>query len=526
MHAAGGSRGCQLLLLRGDGASVQRRAQSLVAPCSRRRVAAHPARPARRLAWRIAAADGAGDTVDSAFAGVADAATELAGAALVNIDSGSALLPDAAALLPDALVGVAAVSSTTAAGAEGPWGALADLVSHWGVDVGSASAVLQLEEADSFSLFSGLPLGDAVLPLLSLLYATATPGVVWGAIDTFLLAPFDALVSPRIDADDVKLSRRIGEGTFGAVYSGTFQGKPIFAKKAKPAVEGADVLQRAEAYFNGRVRRSLALRRSSAPFIGEYTLTEDGPPVLLWEDRGDATLADLLEDRDFCGALEAALELRAAAVDDAARTNRAIKVAFRQLLMGVKELHSAGIVHRDLKPTNIIAMRSTVGGPRLRIVDFGAAADLRTGINYEPKRGLLDPFYSPPEQLVMPENTPPPPAAPIAAILSPFLWAAFRPDLFDSYSAGLILCQLCIPGLRRRNAMGPSGTFQRSLAAAGYDLRAWRKANENGVWDFAVLDSGGGGAWDLACRLVCQRNAARRGRLSCAQALLHPWLLV
>jgi serine/threonine protein kinase len=441
--------------------------------------------------------------------------------------STTAALADAAGSALSLADAAAATDVGSSAAGAAPWAWLSDFAGSWGVDVSSATVVLAEEEADGFSLFSGVPFVDVALPLLSLAYATASPGVIWGAIDTFVLAPVDTLLSPRVNPDDVKLSRRIGDGSFGQVYIGTYQGRAIIAKKPKLAVEGAEQLAFAEEYFNSRLRRSLALRRSAAPYLGSYrSNSDDGAPILMWEERGTETLATLLEARDFVGALDDALELNTSGGDEASRTNKVVKAAMRQLLSAVKELHEAGIVHRDLKPSNIIAMRSTIGPPRLRIVDFGAAADMRTGINYEPKRGLLDPSHAPPEQLVMPESTPPPPAAPVAALLSPFLWAAFRPDLFDAFSIGLILVQLCVPALRRRNSLGPSGTFQRSLAAAEYDLRSWRKQNEGGIWDFQVFDAAGGLAWDLACKLVCKRNATRRGRLSCAEALLHPWFVL
>ena len=83
-----------------------------------------------------------------------------------------------------------------------------------------------------------------------------------------------------------------------------------------------------------------------------------------------------------------------------------------------------------------------------------------------------------------------------------------------------------MPALRRRNAMGPNGTFQRSLAVAEYDFRRWRSMNSSSIYDLSALDHGGGLAFDLVCGLVRPRNSARRGRLSAAQALLHPWLLI
>ena len=440
------------------------------------------------------------------------AVASLAGSEGPNLFSADAILPDV-----DAARDVVSLPQS--------WDALARLAeSVTGVDVSSAAGLLSTElsteQADGFSMVTGFPFGDAALPLLSLAYATARPGVLWGAIDAYLLAPLSTLLSPRIDGDEVKLLRRIGEGTFGSVYTGTYRGSiAIIAKKAKTGVEGAEQVQEAEAYFNARMMRSLA-RRSVAPFMGSYSL--GGPPVLVWADKGQGTLADLLEDRNVLDVMEENLRIRdGSSLSDAARTNQIAKVVIRQLLACVKDLHDDGIVHRDIKPANLVVMES-----RLRIIDFGAAADMRIGINYDPGRGMLDPFFAPPEQLVLPDATPTPPPAPVAAVLSPFLWAAFRPDLFDTYSIGLILLQCCVPALRRRNAMSPSGTFQRSLAVADYDFRRWRTENTSAIYDFSALDHGGGLAFDLVCGLVRRRNGARRGRLSAAQALLHPWLLL
>ena len=45
----------------------------------------------------------------------------------------------------------------------------------------------------------------------------------------------------------------------------------------------------------------------------------------------------------------------------------------------------------------------------------------------------------------MSTKTAKPPPAPVAALLSPFLWITERPDRFDVYSAGLIFLQLAYP---------------------------------------------------------------------------------
>jgi serine/threonine protein kinase len=80
-----------------------------------------------------------------------------------------------------------------------------------------------------------------------------------------------------------------------------------------------------------------------------------------------------------------------------------IKAVMKQVLTGCKRLHSVGIVHRDIKPENLVV---TVEG-EVKIIDFGAAVDMCTGINFNPLYGMLDPRYSPPEELVMPQSEPP-----------------------------------------------------------------------------------------------------------------------
>jgi len=158
-------------------------------------------------------------------------------------------------------------------------------------------------------------------------------------------------------------------------------------------------------------------------------------------------------------------------------------------------------------------------------LDFGAAVDLRTGYGYDPDMRQFDPCYAPPEETVLPESIPSAPSVPIAALLSPLLWAYAKPHLFDSYSAGIVLLQLGIPALRRRITVGPDSVFKRALVEADYDLRRWRAGNAGPTYDFSLLDANGGLAWDLACRLVTRRNTLGAGRLSATQALLHPWFL-
>ena len=58
-------------------------------------------------------------------------------------------------------------------------------------------------------------------------------------------------------------------------------------------------------------------------------------------------------------------------------------------------LHNAGVVHRDVKPLNLVLAEAE---RRFKLIDLGAAADLRNGTNYAPDESILDPSYCPPEQ--------------------------------------------------------------------------------------------------------------------------------
>ncbi len=52
----------------------------------------------------------------------------------------------------------------------------------------------------------------------------------------------------------------------------------------------------------------------------------------------------------------------------------------------VQSLHNAGLVHRDVKPLNLVLSE---GERRFKLIDLGAAADLRNGTNYAPGASSL-----------------------------------------------------------------------------------------------------------------------------------------
>merc|ERR1712227_1068376 len=136
----------------------------------------------------------------------------------------------------------------------------------------------------------------------------------------------------------------------------------------------------------------------------------------------------------------------------------------RQILTNLASLHEVGIVHRDIKPQNMILSDLD---RKVKMIDLGAAADLRIGINYEPNEYLLDPRYAPPQQYIMSTSTPRAPPTPLAALLSPVLWQLNKPDRFDMYSAGMVMLQMVFPNLRNDNAIF---SFNKKLALFKHDI--------------------------------------------------------
>ncbi|CAL4901321.1 unnamed protein product [Urochloa decumbens] len=474
----------------------------------------------------------AGDAANAAAA--AGAASELLLPGVVDASGAAASSGDAGAgAIPDGVLSALHLDATSPA-ARAFGGAVARL----------ESLTAGLSEAQRWALagFVGV----------AWLYLTARPGVLSGAVDAYVLAPLQKALDSALGRRSLKMSdfvvgERIGEGSFGVVYFGAVVPRngpvpeersgrartslqnderykeKVILKKIKFGTVGAKECGDYEEWFNYRVSR--ATPESCADFLGSFVADKTksefikGGKWLVWKFEGDRTLANYLGDRGFPSNLEQLMFGRALrGLGTLERDALVVKQVMRQLVTSLKRIHGTGIVHRDIKPSNLVVTRRG----QVKLIDFGAATDLRIGKNYAPDRALLDPDYCPPELYVLPEETPVPPPEPIAAILSPILWQLNQPDLFDMYSAGIVLMQMAIPTLRTQSGLK---NFNAELRSAGYDLNRWRESTRRRP-DLQILDLDSGRGWDLATKLISQRGANGGGRLSAAAALRHPYFLL
>nr|XP_027096928.1 serine/threonine-protein kinase STN7, chloroplastic-like [Coffea arabica] len=359
-----------------------------------------------------------------------------------------------------------------------------------------------------------------ILALGALSYLWATPGVAPGFFDMFVLAFVERLIRPTYRKEDFVLGKKLGEGSFGVVYRASWAKKPS-PKGGELVLKKATEYGAVEIWMNERLRRACA--SSCADFVYgflESSSKKQAEYWLIWRFEGEATLADLMQSREFPYNVEALLLGEVNNLPKALeRENQIIQTILGQILFALDGLHSTGIVHRDIKPQNIIF---TEGSRTFKIIDLGAATDLRVGINYIPKEFLLDPRYAAPEQYIMSTQTPSAPSAPVATALSPVLWQLNLPDRFDIYSAGLVFLQMAFPGLRNDNSLIQ---FKRQLKRCDYDLVAWRNTVEPRASNelrrgFELLDLDGGIGWELLTSMV--RYKARQ-RVSAKEALAHPY---
>ena len=382
------------------------------------------------------------------------------------------------------------------------------------------------------------PAGLALLSLLGF-YLTVTPGVAGGFVDYYVLRPL--LGQRRYTMNDFVLGSKLGEGGFGVVYraTGVKDGEQYVLKRCKDYGE-------AEIWTNSRLTRacpnaiasykgafyapkegktkprsgSIWKRARDAALGSNADEDEEDPLWIVWRFEGSETLFSLMENEEFPYNVEPFLFKATGGIAiegeprGPRRKKKIIATIFGQIVENLSAAHATGIILRDVKPENMIF---DPAAGKFKLIDLGAAADLRFGFNYQPKEFILDPRFSGPEEYIMSTQTPEAPPTPVALALSPILWRLNAPDRFDSYSAGVTLLQMCLPSLRPDNDLI---NFRRVLEENGESLTDWRKKLPSRMGKgpdaegFEVLDADDRAGWELVQSLMSKKREKRSSATS------------
>eukprot|EP00798_Chlamydomonas_sp_ICE-L_P022287 gene22287-29365_t len=256
-------------------------------------------------------------------------------------------------------------------------------------------------------------------------YFFLPPGPIPGAIDYYINSKIYRNNAKNISRDDIRLGRKLASGGFGSVFSATLKDKnnteddirlgrklasggfgSVFRATLKDKnnteviVKKAKEFGEAEVWMNERMMRvdgaehcaELVAAFDQRDGAGPGTSPLDSDIWLVWKFEGDNTLNDVMEKRDFPYNMETILLGRELNLPKGPRRRLVtVKLALKQLIEALDCCHRTGIVHRDVKPQNCIVSQGKTGVGKIKLIDLGAAADLRIGINYVPREYLLDP---------------------------------------------------------------------------------------------------------------------------------------
>uniref|UniRef100_A0A7S0N222 Protein kinase domain-containing protein n=1 Tax=Pyramimonas obovata TaxID=1411642 RepID=A0A7S0N222_9CHLO len=336
----------------------------------------------------------------------------------------------------------------------------------------------------------------------------------------------------------LSVGKQLGEGSFGVVYEGTLtkgnRTQAIVLKRAKAKVQGSEEMADIERLINERVVRRAA--GSCARYLGSCKVTSGAASTyprlteglwLIWRLEGRYTLSHYMRYSTFPRELVDPL-----LGEDLKGNTRIVKTngpavdlivaqkVMQNILSSLSGLHNAGMVHRDVKPQNLVLVE---GERCFKLIDLGACADLRTGINFVPDETILDPKYAAPEEYVLPLDSAPDlasHAAPIALALGATSWMQHNPDRFDMYAVGLIMLQLCLPSLRSDIQLQ---RFNRELRKFNYDLMRWRRSRRFSARETMLLDEDNGAGWELAQQLLSE---VPKKRPAASVVRYHRWFSV
>ena len=160
-------------------------------------------------------------------------------------------------------------------------------------------------------------------------------------------------VSKKPTKEYGKKHKKLGQGTYGVVYSLRKEGNEVYVVKQISKETYGSALREISTLIN--------LDHPNITRLYDVEITTDYINLIL--EKAEMDLNRFISQR-YISMIEENNYLRQ------------VKGITYQILQGVAYCHSQGIIHRDIKPGNILVFNSNEEMPLVKLTDFGLSSDL------------------------------------------------------------------------------------------------------------------------------------------------------